>query len=167
MKQHLPFRPETEQRRRKRKKTPGNCKAFCVTRKRNKKGKCPDGIKYIQFSAQTNEMKYRFQKKFYRCYFGQPMCFKGIQFCSFGSGNFAKEILLGGEQWTRSSARTPLTSDFKLLTHISNGSRTIVPEKNCPPTLKLTLTLTRTQTLTGGGQFSLEAIARTPSLTDF
>ena len=39
------------------------------------------------------------------------------------------------------------------------GSRTIVPEENCPPTLSLSITLS--QTLTGGQIFS-GAIVRTP-----
>ena len=43
-----------------------------------------------------------------------------------------------------------------------NGSGTIAPEENCPPTPKLTLTLTETATLTGG-QFSSGAIVRIPS----
>ena len=42
------------------------------------------------------------------------------------------------------------------------GSRTITPEENCPPpTLKLTLILIQTLTLTGG-QFSSGAIVRIP-----
>ena len=36
------------------------------------------------------------------------------------------------------------------------------PEENCPPTLKLTLSLTQTPTLTGG-QFLSEAIVRISS----
>ena len=41
------------------------------------------------------------------------------------------------------------------------GSRTITPEENCPPTLKLTLTLNQTLTPTGE-QFSSLAILRIP-----
>ena len=37
------------------------------------------------------------------------------------------------------------------LIYVFNGSRTIAPKENCPPTLKLTLTLT-------GGEFSSGAI---------
>ena len=48
-----------------------------------------------------------------------------------------------------------------LRTPILKGSRTIAPVENCPPTLKLIPTLTKTLTLTGG-QFSLVAIVRTP-----
>ena len=42
-----------------------------------------------------------------------------------------------------------------------NGSRTISPEENCPPTPILSLTLTQRLTL-NGGQFSSGVIACTP-----
>ena len=47
------------------------------------------------------------------------------------------------------------------VTNLHNGSRSIAPEENCPPTPKLTLS--QTQTLTGGGQFSLGAFFWLPS----
>ena len=43
-----------------------------------------------------------------------------------------------------------------------DGSRATAPEENCPPALILTLTLTQTLT---GGQFSLVAIVQTPTKT--
>ena len=36
-------------------------------------------------------------------------------------------------------------SKYLFSNHVSIGSRTIAPEENCPPTLKLTLTLTPTR----------------------
>ena len=51
-----------------------------------------------------------------------------------------------------------LSSSIYLSIH---GSRTIVPEENCSPTLILTLTLNQTLTLTEG-QFSSGAIVQTP-----
>ena len=50
---------------------------------------------------------------------------------------------------------------FINVTNLHNGSRSIAPEENCPPTPKLTLS--QTQTLTGGGQFSLGAFFWLPS----
>ena len=45
------------------------------------------------------------------------------------------------------------------ISYVRDGSRTIVPEKNCPPTLILSLIQTQIITLTGG-QFPLGAIVR-------
>ena len=45
------------------------------------------------------------------------------------------------------------------ISYVRDGSRTIVPEKNCPPTLILSLIQTQIITVTGG-QFPLGAIVR-------
>ena len=50
---------------------------------------------------------------------------------------------------------------MKIFAHILEGSRTIAPEENCSPTLKLTLTVTQTLTLTGE-QFSSGVIVWIP-----
>ena len=56
----------------------------------------------------------------------------------------------------------------KKFRYICLGSRTIIPEENCPrpPTLTLTLTVTQTVTLSGG-QFSLGAIVRTSFVLNY
>ena len=62
--------------------------------------------------------------------------------------------------------------EFKITTALESGSRTINPEENCPPTLKLTLNLTQTLNLTGGdfpwgqlfGYLRIETFLRTASL---
>ena len=48
------------------------------------------------------------------------------------------------------------------LLNISDGSRTIAPEENYPPTLTVTVTLTQALTLTevGGGNFPLGQLSR-------
>ena len=54
-----------------------------------------------------------------------------------------------------------LAMDVFSMSYVRDGSRTIIPEKNCPPTLILSLILTQILTVTGG-QFSLGAIVREP-----
>ena len=51
--------------------------------------------------------------------------------------------------------------DVFSISYVRDGSRAIIPEKNCPPTLILSLILTQILTVTGG-QFPLGAIVREP-----
>ena len=51
---------------------------------------------------------------------------------------------------------------FINVTNLHNGSRSIAPEENCPPTPKLTLTQTQTLTGEGGGNFPREQLSGCP-----
>ena len=51
---------------------------------------------------------------------------------------------------------------FINVTNLHNGSRSIAPEENCPPTPKLTLSQTQTLTGEGGGNFPREQLSGCP-----
>ena len=69
--------------------------------------------------------------------------------------SLAKLEYLFSTHFYKSTTGGLLLESRKLLSTVENGSRTIAPEENCPPTLKLTLTLTLTR-----GAIFLGAIVR-------